>query len=886
MKFRVCFLLIITVLSSALYACGQGPDKDLMSEGKNYMAEKNYQGAIVIFKTALDNSPENMEARFALGKAYLMSGKLDQAEKAFEKYARQNPYDSALLLENGRLKLFRQDFQGAFDYLSEFVSKVTDSAEGYTLLGRAAWGVGKYDDARKSFAKAIELEPAREDSQLALAQLYVIEGNEAEAAKIVDGLMEREPNNRNGLYFKARLAQMHGDTGAYKSIFKQIVKAHPTDAYAKYTYAKGVLEDGDYAQVKILVRELSEGAPKVPFGKKLEGMLRYSLKDYGAAVNAFHEAIAIRPDAESYFFLGMSYYGMGDLETAITQLRIAADRSQKFLKAREMISLILLQQKRYNESIAEARKILEVDSNNVIASVIRGDAYLAKGDTGKALEQLKEITEKDPHFAAAFMKMGALHYSMGDMEESEAALKGALKAAPDNLRPRLVLSNFYLRNGNKDLARTVLEEGLSGKKEDVALYVYLARMELMERNPDKARTLLSKAKALDVKNPTAYMMLASMALAEKKSEDALIEYDELLTNNPNFLRAQLAKAVVLDTLGRADEAEATYKEAVKSGNPSAYLAYAGSKLKSSNTEASLAILNEGLKENPNDESLIRQKAETLFGLKRFDEVLAMSDNLEKLNRNAGLGLRVRTFVLMKDFDKAVATAREICDFAPKSPEGYLVLADVNMRANHFDDWRKALEEGVGKCGPSPVLLQELGKYYSAIGNYNKALTYLDSVIKQNDKAFKAYSLRGDVYGRLGNRSKAVEDYTKALELSDRYVPALNNLAMVYLDDERTSAEALRLAYKAYLQMPWSTSVMDTFGYALAVNGKQDAAVSILEKAASIEADNPDITYHLGYAYQKAGKNEQAIAKLEQVANCDGCDMAADAKKLLKKIKGD
>jgi len=857
-----------------------------MGEGQRYMQEKNYQGAIVIFKTLLEQAPEKMEARFALGKAYLRTGKLDQAEKSFEKYARQNPYDDELLLETGRLKLFRQDYAGAAEALAAYVEKEPKSAEGFSLLGRADWAQGKNGEAKSMFEKSLALDPGQVEAELALAQMSLDQDDSAKAQELIDNLLAASPNNREGLYFKARLAGLRGDQDTYRSTLKTLADAHPTDGYAKFLYAKTLLSEGDLDSVMALAEELQTGAPKMPFGKILKGMVSYAKKDYNAAVNALQEAVAIRPDVEGYFYLGMSYYGLGDLETAISQLRIAADRSDRFLKAREMISLILFQQQRFNESIAEAQKIIEVDPNNVLARVILGDAYTAKGDPDMALGELKEITEKNPNFANAFIKMGALYYQKGEMGETEEALKGAIDAAPASVRPRLVLSGFYLRNGDKDLAQTILKEGLKGDKDDVPLYVSLARMSLMDNAPAKAREYLGKARSLDEMNPASYMMLASMDLSEKDTEGALAEYNALLARRAGYVRALLAKAVVLDTLGKSEEADATYKEAIKSGNPAAYMAYSGSLRKAGDDQGALAVVNEGLGHFAYNTRLIQQKADILYTLKRYDEVLDMSNQIEKVNREAGLGLRTRTYVLMKEYDKAVTAARQMCDFNPKNPGGYLILADVNMSAGRTDDWGKALEEGVAKCGPTPALLLQLGRYYSSLGDYPKALTYFDSVIRSDEKSFQAYAMQGDVYLTTGRKGKAVNSYTRALELNGSYIPALNNLAMIYVEESRTASEALRLAYKAYLQAPWNPSVMDTFGYALAVNGKADTAVSILEKAASVQADDQNINYHLGYAYYKAGNREQAEARLKAVADCTQCEKSADARKLLKTIDGE
>jgi len=877
--------VLLTCALIALAACGQGDVADLMKEGQQHLEDKNYQGAIVIFKTVLEESPEKMEARFGLGKAYLMMGKLEQAEKSFEKYQRQNPYDNAIKLEIGRLKIVQQKFDEAMDTLASYLEADPGSAEGYELLGKAHWGKGDLQEGRAYLEKAVSMDDGLVSARLALAQLDLVLGDVEAAEKNVAYILERDPKHHEGLYFRARLEGRRSDFDAYRATFKEITEAYPNDAYAKYIFAKGLLEAKEYDRATQIALELGAGAPNRPYGKKIIGMIHYAKQEYKEAADAFLEGIAILPEPEGYFFLGMSYYGMGELETAMTNLRIAAERSGKFLKAREMISLILLQQNRIKESIAEAERILDIDENNVVARIIMGDAYMAQGQSGKALAQLRQITEKEPLFAEAFMKMGALHYALGEMKESESAFRSAMNAAPDSVRPRLVLSNVYLRNGDKDLARAVLEDGLKGTREDVILYAYLARLALTDKDVGRAKKLLAEAKSLDAANPAPYIMLASIHLSEKKPEEAVAEYDSLLEHRKGYLQALLNKAAILEALNRQEDAEQVYVESVKSGDPRAYLAYAGSKRKKQDAEGALTLVNEGLTKSPNNRELIKMKAETLFSMKRYDDVLTMSDELEKVQREAGLGLRVRAYLLKGDLGKAIVAAKQMVDHSPKYPEGYLVLADIYVKANRLDDAFKTLEDGVKKCGRIPVLLLELGKYYSMAGDLNKALAYTDTILKRDPKFYQAYALRGDIYIRQGKEKRAIKSYKMALERTERYVPVLNNLAMIYLKDPKTAPEALRLAYTAYLQMPWNPSVMDTFGYALAVNGRNEDAIKILEKAALVAKDNPAINYHLGYAYHKSGQNELAAARLESVVNCENCENAEDARRLLNKING-
>lgn len=867
----------------ALAACGQGVS-DLMTEGDQYMKDGNYQGAIVIYKTVLEKAPETMEARLGLAKAYLGAGKAEQAEKNFEKYLRQNPYDKSVLLDMAKLSGFRKDNKTAIENLKAYLAEYPESSEAYELLGKNYWLMGDKLMSKSSFEKAIKIDPDGPTPKLGMAQFYMAEGQKEKAHDYIDAILDKDPTQKDALHYRARNQLEQGALEAYQATLKTILKNHPDDAYAKYVLAKSYVSQKDDAQALKLATELKMEAPASGYGQRVDGLLRYSNKEYKGAIDAYLEAIAIRPDVESYLYLGLSQYGAGDLETAISNLRIAADRSPRMVKAREMISLILFQQKRYNESIAEAEKVIAIDPENVIARGIKGDAYSAQGDADKALAQLKEITEKAPNYAAAFLKMGALHYAKGDISESEAAFKGAMKAAPDSLRPRLVLSDFYVRSGKKNLARKLLKEGLKGDKGDVAIYTYLARMELADRRGDEARQYLARAKDVDEANPIPYMMLASMALAEKKPEGALEEYEALLAKDGNHLRALLAKATLLDTLQRDEEAESVFKESLKSNKPEAFMAYASSKRKGRDLEGSLAIIKQGIAANPADTNLLKAKGDTLFALKRFDEVLAMSDEIETSNRQAAHSLRIRAYMLMNDMEKAIATGRQLTDFNPKDARGYLLLGEIYMRAKRMDDWAGVLEEGVAKCGPESSLLLELSRYHAATGDYNKSLTYLDSVIRSNDRFFRAHSMRGDIYNKIGRTEKAIDSYQKALELDATYVPALNNLAMIYLDDPKTASEALRLSYQAYLKAPWNASVMDTFGYALAVNGKKKEAVSVLEKAIQMEGENPTINYHLGYAYYKAEKKEQAVALLKPVADCADCEKADDARKLLNRIQ--
>ena len=247
------------------------------------MQEKNYQGAIVIFKTLLEQSPEEMDARFALGKAYLRTGKLDQAEKSFEKYARQNPYDRRIAARDGPPEAVPPGLcRGCRGPWPRIRKRNPSPPRASACSAAPDWAQGKNEEAKAMFEKAIALDPNQVEAELALAQLYLDQDDQAKAQELIDKLLAASPKNREGLYFEARLAGLQGDQEKYRDTLKTLVKAHPSDGYAKFLFGKAILAEGDFDSVTALAEELQASGPKLPFGKMLQGMVSYAKKDYPA----------------------------------------------------------------------------------------------------------------------------------------------------------------------------------------------------------------------------------------------------------------------------------------------------------------------------------------------------------------------------------------------------------------------------------------------------------------------------------------------------------------------------------------------------------------------------------------------------------------------------
>ncbi|WP_018124097.1 XrtA/PEP-CTERM system TPR-repeat protein PrsT [Desulfovibrio oxyclinae] len=882
MRFLFAIFLFAALLAPVA-GCGSSVD-EMMNEGTQYLAEGNHQGAIVIFKTVLEKAPEKMDARYGLGRAYLMAGKLNHAEKSFEKYLRQNPYDKRVNLELGRIALARGNYQEASVLLDKYCSENPDSAKGQEYLAAAYSGLGRHEQALERLEKVVRLDPERDTARVALVRTYAELGMKKELDDALTQLLAKWPDHQQGLYLLGARQAAEGDREAYYATYERLSKAHSDDPVARYIMGKNYIEQKRYDDAERVAESLNADFPNSPEGDKLTGLIQFTRKDYGVAIQSFQKALTKRPELETLFFLGLSSYGKGDLETAITHFRNVADRSPKFVRAREMISAILLQQRRVDEAMAEAEKVLETDSQNVAARMTLGDAHMLRGEREQALKMYSSVKSSRPEVTGAYMKLGALQYSLGELTETENTLREAITSASDSFRPRVILASFYLRNGDRNLAEQTLTEGLTGGPEDVAIYNLLARIALSAKEMDRAEELLAKAKSVDPSNPSPYLMRAGLQLAMKQPEEALAEYDALLEQRPEFLRGLLGKAAVLELMDRPEAVEACFEKGLQTGEPEAYAGYASYRIRQQRPEDALKLVSDGLETHRGHQGLEAMRAEVLLSMKRYDDVLEICREKERHSPGSSLGLQTRALMMKGDFEKALVAARQITDFQPKNPGGYLTLYNIHRQLKQDEEAVMALERGLDLCGPTPQLFLTLGRHFAA-SDPRKALNYLDAAIKRDDKFYQAYSAQGSIYQSMGRTDEAVERYNRALELSDRYVPALNNLATIYVENPETAVEALRLAYTAYVNSPSNLAVMDTLGYTLAKNGKAEEAVKVLEKARELDGANGAVLYHLGYAYRALGNVEQARLALGGALESPDADSANRARKLLDEING-
>jgi putative PEP-CTERM system TPR-repeat lipoprotein len=880
---RKLIILLLVIVSIA--GCGGKKKEDLYADGLKKVKNGNQNGAIVLFKSALEKDPNYLDARYQLGKAYLAVGKYDQAEKEFQKVLLANPGRIEIKLDLAKVHNEINKPDQAISEIQEYLKTNPETAESLETLAVATLLSNRADDAERYLLGALRIDPNRISARLQLARLYAAQKKVDQAKEILTDIIRKDPKEARAYTMLAQIESAQGNRDKAIKIYQELSVIEPNNPFPFYKSGVILLETRQTDKADTIADDLLKRFPKRGEGYRLKGMVYYQKKNFQEAIPALQKSIQLQPTIEGYYLLGMSQFQRKEYESALSQFRSILDRAPDMLQARIMTALILLSQKRLDDSIAEIKKVLAVNDRIALAHNMLGSAYMAKGMLEEGIHELERATELDPKLVDAHLKKGIYYLSTGNLKEAETDLKTAVQVAPDVLNTRLVLFSYYLRLKNYDKAFAVMKEGLNRTKGDAILYNNMAAIMFAQKKTGEGLNYFQKAKEADPAFLETYFNAAKYYAASGEQEKTLSELKSVIQKDPLNLKALLSLAGYYDSKGNDKEALGYLTKATETKNPAAYIALANYHMKKKESGKALSTADEAIKAVPNNADLLELKGGIYLIEKKPEKAIPVFDEIEKIDAARGISLKIRTYGANKEFEKAADQARRLIKLQPKSAEGYMVLAGIYEAQGDLSRATDELKKGIGTDPKHGAAYIQLGYTYAKKKDYAAALATFNDAIRQDPKsAPQALFAQGTVYEQQGKKQEAVKNYREVLVKSPAYVPALNNLAILYSDGYGGKpAEGLRLAETAVSRNQNNPTILDTYGYALLKNGRSADAKKVLEKVAAVLPENPSVNYHLALACRDTGDRAQAISRVNKALSLGRFPEESQARQLLAEL---
>lgn len=175
---------------------------------------------------------------------------------------------------------------------------------------------------------------------------------------------------------------------------------------------------------------------------------------YERSKAAARKAIELDPDlADAHAVLAHATMLTGDDKGAEPEFKKALELDANSVTALHWYSHLLVKQKRWDESLALSKRLLELDPMGYW-NVHLGEHYRAKGERALALEQFRRAVELDANLPNAQWELGRFLLEEGRVAEALPHLEIAHRLDPEAPQARLSLADAYEKSGRPaDAAR-------------------------------------------------------------------------------------------------------------------------------------------------------------------------------------------------------------------------------------------------------------------------------------------------------------------------------------------------------------------------------------------------------------------------------------------------
>lgn len=478
------------------------------------------------------------------------------------------------------------------------------------------------------------------------------------------------------------------------------------------------------------------------------------------------------------------------------------------------------------------------------------------------------------------------------------------KAAPNQLHLLHFVTDRLV-----DLSRTSealgLWESFMAEHEEVAgarfqFAVFLERAEYLERAASVCQRLIEK----EPTNTDAFGLLAHLLLQLEQPQNAEVVLQQAPLQG-RTLEFYVAEARILNTLGKKDELWKTL-ELMKVRFPDAAATWylramfqtqmeryrealddidelenvAGTswnvvQLRSHNlyqlgliTEA-LAVIDEALKEQPEDIAFRLLRAEYYYGLNKFE--MAIEDCLKVVERVPEYAyahqLLAATYLENGDYDAAISSAQKAIDLSESTSYLMGLLGSAHLMKQEDEIAESYL---IQACDADPSNIQaryRLSQLRANQGDLEKAVEELNVILTENPRHSTVLLTRGYNYLSLREYEKANADFTLVIELLPKSLAALRGkgIALEALDRRK---EALSFYDQALEVDPEDADSLVGRSRLRMSDNNMEAAERDLNSVLESMPDSIQALYMRAQVNMHSGKLDQAISDFNEILKND------------------
>lgn len=890
---------------------------------------KDYPGAIIQLKNALQIDPNMLPVQLLLGKALMENSEVAAAEVAFKEALRLGVNRAEVVVPLGQAVLAQGKHRALLDDKLFTPQGLPPDIQLQThlLRAQAQADLGDMAAAVRSVEEARAIDKRSLEAWLAEVPIRIRAGQFKEAAMAADTAVSIAPESASAQYQKGAAAHVQGNLGGAKAAYDRAVQLDSKHADARVARAGIAIDEKRYADAAGDLAALKTFAPQDPRGAYMRALIAERNRDRAASQTALKEVTDlidpvpiefIRYKPQMLMLNGLAHFGLAQNEKAKQYLE-AFLRVQRASPVSKLLARIYMGDGNLAMAIDVLEPYLRAQPGDGQALTLLANAHMAAGRNAKAAALMEQALKAgdNPAFRTT---LGLSLIGDGKTANGVAELEAAYRKNPRQTQAAIALVNIYLQTSQSRKAIPLAEQLVKLQASNPTYHNLLGMARGQSGDAKGARAAFEKALALDKGFHQASLNLARVDIAARAYDEATARLDNLLKATPNDSEALYELAVIAERKGNQPQAQRWIEKArdaapptetrwdlalmefhlrhdapgpaldaaksassKKPDNLGVLLAYTRAQLASGDTIAAKSALSTATRIAEYDAPAQVQIASLQLSA---NNPAGASYSLEKAlssrpNYLPALAKMAEVELRKGDHEKAEKLARNLTVTEPRLPIGFQLLGDIAMArkqsGNAIDAYRKAHQ-----IEPNTASLLRLFRAMTTQENARPALQLAEQWLKTYPSDISVQKALADGYARAGEFKAARAAYEAALKLQQNDAEALNNLANVLI--QLKDPQAVRTAEAALASAPGNSTIIDTLGWALFQNGQHDRALQMLRDARLRQPGNPEIRYHLAAVLAQVGRKNEARDELRVALQTQPAfEARADAEKLMRTL---
>lgn len=876
------FLLSFVVLTLLLNSCDQrSTTEEYLQSGQDYLNKKEWNSAIIEYKNAVKQSPDNAQARALLGHAYVDIYSSHAAIKELKRAIDLGYEKNLVSLDLG--KAYDQ-LGKSEDILKEIKinNQQTSSlkADIHALRARAFMRQSKFDQAKQELAKARGLNDQAADVRLAWALYEKGLGNAAKQRQWLEPLLKEQGGNADAWSQMGEIEQNAENLEAAEKAFSRAISLRNLVHVDYIRRALLKIAQKNYDGASEDINAVKKTGTQWPMIGHAEGVIAYQQKQFDQAQGHFEKVLSKFPDYQpSRLLIGMTHFNKANFQNAATHLEQYLGFNPEADQASYFYAASLMKLGRIKDSVKILKKLSISHPEDIKILSMLGGAYISTKNLESGIQLLQKAISIDPKQAALRLQLGtALLSTVSQREQGEKEIIKAIELDPALTGADVILYSSYMRGKKFDSARNVAQKLASRQSKKSVGDNLFALTYVAENYKKKAVKLLKKTLVKFPADPLTSDNLARIYLQQNQLAMAKDLYSKVLTIDPGHLKSLNQMALISARENNPQEVINWLKKATEL-NPellSAKLQLAAQYLRQNKAKLALQALqdvNETGKQSP---GYILLQAKAKMEVKEYQHAIralkALVSKQPKLP--AAHILLAQAYGHQNNPAKMRKSLEETLKIVPELLHANLIMAKLDMFEGKADDFKKRVAvlikkypdnkdvqflsarvesskkdykyaiktlSSLMKTVPHQDVVIDLARNQWQSGDKEGAISGLELWIQQHEDDSRVLLLLAQYYQEDNKLDEARKTYQVLNKTVPNNLVVLNNLAWLMIDTD--PAKGIEYAEQAIKVNPKNPFIQDTLAMLYLENGEREKALKHSSKAVKVAPGHEDIQYN-------------------------------------------